>query len=71
MIRMSDYQIGAFEALKWAWHILKEYDNQPNGIEDARNVIREKLSMLGKGDKVQFKDIASKSLVTEELMLAL
>jgi len=67
---MSDYQIGAFEALKWAWHILGEYDNQSNGIEDARNVIREKLSMLSKGNKIQFKEIASKPLVTEELLLA-
>lgn len=70
MIRMSDYQIGAFEALEWAWHILREYDNQSNGIEDARNAIREKLSMLGNGDKIQFKDIASRPLVTEELVLA-
>jgi len=67
---MSDYQIGAFEALEWAWHILKEYDNQPNGVENARNAIREKLSMLGKGNKIQFKDIASKPLVTEEALLA-
>lgn len=70
MIRMSDYQIGAFEALKWVWHTLREYDNQPNGIEDARNAIREKLSMLGKGNKIQFKDVASKPLVTDELVLA-
>jgi len=67
---MSDYQIGAFEALEWVWHILREYDNQPNGIEDARQVIRENLFMMGKGNKIQFKDKASKPLVTEELLLA-
>ena len=67
---MSDYQIGAFEALEWVWHILREYDDQPNGIGAARNVIREKLFVLGKGNKIQFKDKASKPLVAEELLLA-
>lgn len=67
---MASYENGAYEALQWAWHILREYDNQSNGIEDARNAIREKLSMLGNGDKIQFKDIAPKPLVTEELVLA-
>ena len=35
MVKMSDYQIGAFEALEWTWHILQKYDEKPHGIKDA------------------------------------
>jgi hypothetical protein len=51
---MSNYKIGAFEALQWAWHMLREYRNQPRGVEEARNAIQDVLLNMGKGDQVDF-----------------
>ena len=63
---MSDYQIGAFEALRWAWHILRNCDERPNGLNDARSVIRDTLFKLGKGDVVQFNDYLLGPIMNEE-----
>jgi len=51
---MSDYQIGAFEALEWAWHMLRTQKDNPEGVEDARRIIKDVLSDMGKGNYVNF-----------------
>ena len=49
---MSTYEIGAFEALEWAWNILRTQET----IEaEATNKIREMLFKLGSGSSVDFK----------------
>ncbi len=53
---MSNYQIGAFEALEWAWHMLHGYKDEPRGVDEARHAIKDLLTNMGKGDKVDFSD---------------
>jgi hypothetical protein len=53
---VSNYKIGAFEALEWAWHMLRYYKNQPQGVDEARKEIQKILNNMGKGDEVNFKD---------------
>ena len=49
---MSTYEIGAFEALEWAWNVLRTQDT----IEaDATNRIKDMLFKLGSGSPVDFK----------------
>jgi len=50
---MSTYEIGAFEALEWAWNILKLQENI--GDIGAKNRIKEMLFKLGSGNPVDFK----------------
>lgn len=51
---MSNYQIGAFEALEWAWHMLRTLKDSPEGVEDARRIIKDVLSDMGAGNQVDF-----------------
>jgi hypothetical protein len=51
---MSSYQIGAFDALEWAWHMLRNLKDSPEGIEDARRIIKDVLSEMGAGNHVDF-----------------
>ena len=51
---MSSYEIGAFEALEWAWHALRSYSDRTKGVDDARRLIQETLHSMGRGDKVDF-----------------
>ena len=53
---MSNYEIGAFEALHWAWHILREYKDTPSGIDEARKVTQDVLLNMGKEDQVDFQE---------------
>jgi hypothetical protein len=53
---MSNYQIGAFEALQWAWHMLREHRDQPGGVYEARKTIQDVLLNMGKGDQVDFQE---------------
>ncbi len=50
---MSTYEIGAFEALEWAWNILRV--KEMNNEADAANRIKEMLFQLGSGTPVDFK----------------
>jgi hypothetical protein len=50
---MSTYEIGAFEALEWAWNILRLQENI--GEIDAKSQIKEMLFKLGSGNPVDFK----------------
>ena len=60
---MSNYQIGAFEALQWAWYMLREYRDQPGGVHEARKAIQDVLLNMGKGDKVDFQEQLQDSAV--------
>jgi hypothetical protein len=58
---VSNYQIGAFEALEWAWHMLRSYRNRPRGVDEARCAIQNVLANMGKGDEVNFNEKISKA----------
>ncbi len=51
---MSDYKVGAFDALEWTWHMLRSYRDRPKGVDEARSLIQEVLSKMGTGDLVDF-----------------
>jgi hypothetical protein len=53
---MSNYEIGAFEALEWAWYMLRNYKNNPQGVDEARKEILQILNNMGKGYEVNFKE---------------
>ena len=53
---MSNYQIGAFEALQWAWRMLRDYRDQPEGVYEARKAIHDVLLNMGKGDQLDFEE---------------
>lgn len=53
---MSNYRIGAFEALEWAWHMLRSYNGRPRGVDEARRTIQEVLSNMGRGAPVNFAE---------------
>ena len=53
---MSNYQMGAFEALQWAWHMLRNYKDSPGGVDDARQAIQQVLANMGRGDEVNFRE---------------
>jgi len=48
---MSTYEMGAFDALEWVWHILKEEKDIENASRDIQNA----LSTMGKGRKIDFR----------------
>ena len=60
---MSTYKIGAFEALEWAWHMLRNYRDQPGGVEEARRAIQETLARMGTGDDMNFRDRIPQAVV--------
>ena len=51
---MSSYSVGAFEALEWAWHMLRGLRDRPEGVEEARRAIQEVMSEMGQGRDVKF-----------------
>ena len=57
---MSNYRIGAFEALEWVWHVLRCFKNSPMGVDEARRLIKEVLSNMGQGDNMDFSEEISK-----------
>jgi len=50
---MSTYEIGAFEALEWAWNVLRTQENV--GEVEAVRRIKDMLFQLGSGNPVDFK----------------
>jgi len=54
--KLSNYQVGAFEALEWTWHMLRGYRGQPRGVDEARRIIQEVLSKMGEGTSVDFEE---------------
>ena len=53
---MSNYKIGAFEALEWTWQMLRGYKGRSRGVDEARHMIKEILSSMGNGDDINFCD---------------
>ena len=53
---MSGYEVGAFEALEWAWYMLREHRGDPAGVDDARRRILCILSEMGEGREVNFEE---------------
>ena len=53
---MSNYRVGAFEALEWAWYMLRGYKDRPRGVDEARRLIQQVLSNMGKGDHINFSE---------------
>jgi len=50
---LSTYEVGAFEALEWAWNILREKSDV--NVEDTTKLILEMLFTLGSGRQVNFQ----------------
>jgi len=44
---MASYESGAYEALHWAWLMLKNVKEEPDSITKARQEIKAKLSHIG------------------------
>jgi hypothetical protein len=51
----SSYEIGAFEALEWVWHMLRSEKEQPGSIEDAYKKVQDTLATIGSGSDLNFK----------------
>ncbi len=54
---MSTYEVGAFEALEWAWNLLRVNDGV--NIEDAAKHIQDMLMTLSNGTPVNFQQRAN------------
>ena len=50
---MSTYEIGAFEALEWAWNVLRTQEGI--GEVDATSRIKDMLFKLGSVNQIDFK----------------
>jgi hypothetical protein len=62
---VSNYKIGAFEALQWAWHLLRSYRDKPSGVDEARKAIQEVLADMGKGAEVNFWEETSRDTLPQ------
>ena len=51
----SSYQMGAFEALEWAWHLLRTQKEHSGSVDEAYSTIQELLAKVGKGSNVDFR----------------
>ena len=51
----SSYQMGAFEALEWAWHLLRTQKEHSGSMDDAFSTVQKLLSEVGKGGEVDFR----------------
>lgn len=54
---MSTYEVGAFEALEWAWNLLRVNDGVK--IEDAAKHIQDMLMTLSNGTPINFQQRAN------------
>lgn len=54
---MSNYEIGAFEALEWAWNLLRVQGG--GDVQEATVRIQETLFTLGSGNPVNFQQKTS------------
>jgi len=53
---MSGYEVGAFEALEWTWHMLRGCKGRPGGLDDARLKIKMVRLEMGCGQEVKFRE---------------
>jgi len=49
---VSTYEIGAFEALEWAWNMLRI--GKSGDLDDVSRSIQDMLSILGSGSEINF-----------------
>jgi hypothetical protein len=54
---MSNYEVGAFEALEWAWNLLRVQGG--GDVQEATIRIQEMLFTLGSGNLVNFQQKTS------------
>ena len=54
---MSSYEIGAFEALEWVWHILRTQKEHKSSLDETTKQIQNTLSIIGHGKNVDFKKL--------------
>jgi hypothetical protein len=62
---LTNYQMGAFEALQWAWHMLRSYRDEPRGVDEARRTIQEVLATMGRGAEVNFREETSQATLPQ------
>ena len=56
----SSYQMGVFEALEWAWHLLRVQKEHSGSVDEAFSNVEDLLAKVGKGWDVDFrKEISS------------
>jgi hypothetical protein len=51
----SSYQMGVFEALEFAWHLLRAQKEHSGSVDNAFSTIQEILAKVGKGGDVDFR----------------
>lgn len=56
MESVSSYQMGAFEALEWAWHLLRRQKEHSGSMDDAFSTVQRLLAEVGKGGEVDFRE---------------
>ncbi|MBN1682634.1 hypothetical protein JW865_03680 [Candidatus Bathyarchaeota archaeon] len=54
---MSSYEIGAFEALEWVWHILRTQKEHKITLDETTRQIQEALSVMGHGKNIDFRKL--------------
>jgi len=47
--------MGVFEALEWAWHLLRVQKEQSGSVDKAFSNVQDLLAKVGKGGKVDFR----------------
>jgi hypothetical protein len=52
---LSSYEVGAFEALEWAWHVLRSQRGHRGALDEATQSIQEALANMGRGNHVDFR----------------
>jgi hypothetical protein len=57
---VSSYQMGAFEALEWTWHLLKAQKERSGSVDEAYSTVQELLAKVGKGGDVDFHEEISR-----------
>jgi hypothetical protein len=56
----SSYQMGAFEALEWAWHLLRTQKEHCGSVDDAFSTVQRLLAEVGKGSEIDFREEISR-----------
>lgn len=52
--------MGVFEALEWAWHLLRVQKEHSGSVDEAFSNVEDLLAKVGKGGDVDFrKEISS------------
>lgn len=60
---MTGYRVGAFEALEWAWHMMRGYKDKHRGLDMARLAILGVLEDMGRGEEINFGEKTSNTVV--------